>query len=176
MESLNSRWRFCLAGLALLPLCAAAATLDGLFDNEKPWTEIEAQLPVFPEKANLIPFTVGAIHDTRFFIDGNSISVGSDRVLRYTLVIVSPTGAQNISYEGMRCDTAERRLYAFGRSDKTWSKARNNQWSQIKGSSNNPQVELLTSYFCTVGATEIMSAEDARRLLRQGGHPPAAGE
>ena len=35
--------------------------------------------------------------------------------LRFTLVIVSPSGARNVSYEGMNCSTGERRLYAFGR-------------------------------------------------------------
>lgn len=148
---------------------SAYASADG-FENdyeEKAWAEIEVQLPVFPEKANLIPFRVGSRDDTQFMIDGNSLSVGNDGVLRYTLVVVSSSGAQNISYEGMRCTTAERRSYAFGQSDRTWSKARGNQWVKIQGGSNNHHVELYTNYFCAIGAS-IMSAEDARRALRFG--------
>ena len=58
--------------------------------------------------------------------------------MRYTLVIKSPTGAMNVTYEGMRCATdgkresarldllilkfqvTEKRLYAIGRDDETW--------------------------------------------------------
>lgn len=81
------------------------------------------QLPAFPEQENLVPFKVGSVSDKQFFVDGASISIGSDDVIRYSLVVVSSTGAKSISFEGMRCATGERRVYAFGRSDKTWSKA-----------------------------------------------------
>ncbi|MEI7614203.1 MAG: CNP1-like family protein [Betaproteobacteria bacterium] len=136
--------------------------------DEKPWSEVEVQLPAFPEKENLIAFKVGAVVESLFFIDGKSIVIGSDGVIRYVLVVVSSQGAQNISYEGMRCDTLERRFYASGRSDKTWSKARNNQWVRIQGTSNNHHVELFNNNFCP---NKIISpsAEEARRVLRQGG-------
>jgi hypothetical protein len=137
--------------------------------EEKPWLEAEVQLPAFPENENLIPFKVGAINDTQFLIDGSSLSVGSDGVLHYTLVVISPSGAHNISHEGMRCATAERRFYASGRPDKTWSKARSNQWFKIRGGSNNQYVELQTNYFCVVGAAFVTTSEDALRVLRSGG-------
>jgi hypothetical protein len=160
--------------LLALPLAAAAAATH--FDEDydkKPWSEMEVQLPAFPEKEDLIGFTVTLRASMSYFIDGKSISAGSDGVLRYTLVIVSAAGAQNISYEGMRCETAERRLYAFGRSDKTWSKARSNEWIPIHGAVTDPRVELYVNYFCKVGATTIMNADDARRALRERGRPAA---
>ena len=162
------RWLVALA----LPLLSAHSVADDGFDAEfeqKPWTEIEVQLPTFPEEENLIPFRVGYRAETKFLIDGNSLSVGSDGVIRYTLLVISASGAKNISYEGLRCETAERRVYAFGRSDKTWSKARGNQWSRLQGSSNNHYVDLAANYFCIVGAPDIRSADDARRVLRRGG-------
>ena len=157
---------------ALVLASQSAHSLAESFDNEyeeKPWAEIEVQLPAFPDQNNLIPFQVGAMSDTKYLIDGNSLSVGSDGVLRYTLVVISSAGAQNISYEGLRCATAERRFYAYGRSDKTWSKARSNQWVKIQGSTNNHHVELYSNYFCTVGAAYVRNADDARRVLRSGG-------
>lgn len=146
---------------------------DG-FDSEfeeKPWAEIEVQLPAFPDKENLIPFRVGAITDTKYLVDSNSLSVGSDGVVRFTLVVISSTGAQNISYEGLHCGTAERRFYAFGRADRTWSKARSNQWVKIQGTSNNYHAELYYNYFCPIGAASVTRADDARRVLRNGGQP-----
>lgn len=156
-----------------LALVVSSATLAaGSFENdydEKPWEEVEIQLPAFPQKENLIAFKVGAVSDMQFQVDGSSISVGSDDVIRYTLVVVSSTGAQSISYEGMRCATGERRFYAFGRTDDTWSKARGNQWVRIQGSTNNHHVELFTNFFCPTGITSIRSSDDAIRVLRNDG-------
>lgn len=168
MRFLRQAGVFAVLVLALQASSSLAAKND--FDEEeKPWVEAEVQLPVFPESQNLIPFTVGAISDTRFLIDGDSLSVESDGVIRYTLIVISSAGAQNISFEGVRCSTVERRSYAFGRSDKTWSKARSNQWTKIRGNTNNHFVELYTNYFCTIGMPIIASGDDARRVLRNGG-------
>ena len=55
---------FVLAGLLLsvFPEPVFADSFDNEFD-EKPWQEIEVQLPPFPERDNLIPFKVGAVTD-----------------------------------------------------------------------------------------------------------------
>ena len=154
---------------SLQPIASVAAGFDD-DDEEKPWQEAEFRLPDFPRQENLIPFKVGARYDTRFYIDGNSLSVGSDGVIRFTLVIDTSSGARNISFEGMRCDTAERRYYATGRSDGTWAKARGKRWIRIGGGSNNHYAELYANYFCTIGETTIMNGEDARAVLRKGGY------
>ena len=154
-------------GLSFFSPVAFSADFDNEFE-EKPWKEIEVQLPPFPERENLIPFEVGSVTDKQFFIDGDSLSVGSDEVIRYTMVVIGSGGAQNISFEGMRCTTGERRSYAFGRSDKTWSRVRNGQWGKIRGGSNQGHVNLFSDYFCNVGERAILSPEDARRALRYG--------
>lgn len=165
MRFLRSIRRGVLFALVVFCGVAAAAGFDDEFE-EKPWAEMEVQLPPFPDDANLIPFSVGALADTRFLVDGNSLMVGADGVVRYSVLVISASGARNISYEGMRCATAERRLYAFGRADKTWSKARNSQWVRIRGGSNNHIVELYSNYFCKPGSSGVASADDARRILR----------
>jgi hypothetical protein len=144
------------------------------FDNEhekieKNRAEIDVQLPAFPGKENLIPFKVGSVSDTKYLIDGNSVSLSSDGVIRFVLVIESSAGVQNISYEGMRCTTAERRYYAFGRSDKTWSKARSALWGKVQGATNNHHAELYNNYFCVAGAPSLRNAEEIRRVLRKDG-------
>ena len=158
-----------------LPLLAVQCWADDGFDadfEQKPWAEIEVQLPAFPEAENLIPFRVGYRTDTQYLIDGGSLSLAADGVIRYTLLVISASGARNISYEGMRCTTAERRVYAFGRSDKTWSKARSDQWARLQGSTNNHYVDLFSNYFCIVGAPDFRNADDIRRVLRGGGRLP----
>ena len=98
-------------------LLAGGVRADFEDDYEvKKWEEVAVQLPASPKESSLQPFYVSATTDNRFWVDLDSVSVGSDGVVRYTLVVRTGTGAKNVSYEGMRCETRERRLYAFGRS------------------------------------------------------------
>lgn len=144
---------------------------DGEFE-EKPWAEVEHQLPPPPNPASLIQVDVGVLTGNQFFVDEQSVSYGGDEVIRYTLVVTTSGGAKNVSYEGMRCATAERRLYAFGRSDGTWSKARNNAWIRIQENNLNRQhAALFRDYFCTPGGS-VTDTAGARRVLPKGN--PAA--
>lgn len=168
MERLKKQGFYFLLALLALGVQQPAAGVDHDYE-EKTWSEAEVQLPAFPEKENLVQFKVGAISGTSFFIDFNSLSVAADEVIRYSLVAVSSSGAKNVSYEGMRCATGERKLYAFGRADGTWSKSKSDQWTRIHGTSNNYQVELFTNYFCTAGTSPVRDVDEARRILKSGG-------
>ena len=154
--------------LAILPRIAFSQPVPDNDVEETPWKEIEAKLPPFPEDENLVPFKVGPTTDMRFTIDGKSISVDSDDVIRYTLVAISPSGARTISYEGMRCATMERRTYAFGQTDKTWSKPRSSKWMSIRGSADSLYVVLARDYFCTIGEPAIRDPDQAIRVLQRG--------
>lgn len=161
-------------GLLALPVGQALADFEEDYEAKK-WEEIEVQLPAPPRQENLVPFYVSAAADNRFFVDLISISVGSDGVVRYTLVVVSPSGVRNVSFEGMRCDTWERRLYAFGRADGAWSKSRNNRWERVREATNNRHhAALFQGYFCPDGII-VRSAEQATGLLRRGGYSPVSG-
>ena len=140
--------------------------------DEKRWAEIGRALPAAPKAENLVPIYVGPMTENSFAVDRESVTVSPDGVVRYTLVVTSSAGARNVSFEGLRCETAERRLYAFGRSDGSWSKARNNQWAKIQDNTlNRHHAALYKEYFCTTGGL-VLSTEEARRALPQGN--PAA--
>ena len=162
------KWLALFFAWMLVVPASRAADFDKEFEVNI-WAETDVKLPAFPEQANLIPFSVGTKNDTKFLIDGSSISVGGDGVVRYTLVIVSAQGARNVSYEGMRCETAERKYYAFGRPDGAWSQARGDKWIRINRDSNNHHSEIFFNYFCPGKFLALRDAEDARRILRSGG-------
>ncbi|MBK8523893.1 MAG: CNP1-like family protein [Betaproteobacteria bacterium] len=144
---------------------------DGDFE-QKSWVEVQHQLPPVPDPSTLVPIDVGTLSNNKFFIDERSVTFGTDEVIRYTLVVTSPGGARNVSYEGMRCATGERRLYAFGRSDGTWSKARNNAWAKItENNLNRHHAALFRDYFCTTGGS-VSDTAGARAVLPRGN--PAA--
>ncbi|TCS36900.1 CNP1-like family protein [Paucimonas lemoignei] len=118
-------------------------------DNSQPWQESAIQLPAAPNKADLLDFDVGGTTTMRFAVDAKSLSVGNDGVVRYTLVSRSASGAENVSYEGIRCESYEKKLYAFGQKDGSWSRSRRDKWDAITGTAANRQHAVLAKeYFC----------------------------
>jgi hypothetical protein len=159
-----------LLGFFMLPPALAEVGEDEDRDTKR-WQEKAVALPAAPLPENLLPFYVSAATDNEFFVDGVSLTVGSDGVVRYTLVIQAAGGAKNISFEGLRCETKERRVYAIGRLDGTWSKSRNEGWQRVRDvPANRHHAALFYDYFCPGGAI-VADADEARDALRRGGHP-----
>jgi hypothetical protein len=144
----------------------AASSFDEDFDNQdKSWKEITIQLPGPPEPANLLRFDVGPLATQAFAIDAKSISIGADGVVRYTVVTTSRSGARNLSYEGIRCQSMEKKLYAFGHADGTWSRSRRDQWEPInKFIANQHHFALAKDYFCQNGGVAGNEAAIIDRL------------
>lgn len=161
--------------LCFLPIVAYAAAYgaEDEFDGEKSWVELQTQLPAYPKPENLLTFDVGPTSKHHYSVDALSITVGQDNVVRYSLVVKSSAGAMNVSYEGIRCDTRERKLYAFGRSDNTWSKARVSKWESLENVSQHyPQRELARYFFCPEQSI-VKDPEEAIKALKMGIHPRA---
>jgi hypothetical protein len=131
-------------------------------------------LPAFPKRENLIEFTVSAASDFRFFVDAASLSV-SDGAVRYTIVARSPSGVENIAYEGLRCDTRQYRMYATGRPDGTWV-ARLTPWRDYpRATAVSWQHTLAGQYFCPSNRETVANEKEAAEALRAGGHPVVKG-
>lgn len=163
---------FASALLAGLVMHADAAPPDEDEDGlAKTWQEIALEMPPPPQAGNLLPFYVSASTENRFFVDGSTLTVGADGVVRFVLVVQAAGGARNVSYEGMRCETRERRVYASGRPDGAWSRSRNEAWQRIRDvPSNRYHATLYFDYFCP-GGNIVRDADEARDALRRGGHP-----
>lgn len=162
----------------LLPAAAGAQPRPDLEEEEegtKTWVETKVKLPPFPKTENLIPFDVSAASSNRFYIDPQSIAVGSDGVVRYTLVIKGSGGGENISYEGIRCEMRQQKYYAFGRRDGTWSNARSSEWRRIEYKDINRQHAVLyADYFCPDRKVPVNSPAEAIRRFKYG-VPPGSG-
>jgi hypothetical protein len=139
-------------------------------NDEQPSDDQKPKLPSFPKEEDLVRIQVDGGASFDYFVDLESVSVGSDGVVRYTLVARSDGGATNIAYEGIRCKGRERMLYAFGRADKTWSAARNQQWTSISDLPvNRLQATLHDSFFCPARII-VRDTAEARLALRRGGN------
>jgi hypothetical protein len=157
--------------LALLAITACAGPIRVPEDDleRKPWDVQRAQLPPYPKEADLLHIYVGSATPFAFFVDRASVSVGQDGIVRYTLVARSSSGATNVSYEGMRCETYESKTYAFGRSDGTWVQARNQQWSSYSRYQTDQHLVLADDIYCSVHGAK--TAEEAVQALVRGNGP-----
>lgn len=127
------------------------STFTYLLERHSKWTENKLEaLPPLPQAANLLPFEVSQNTPLHFAVDAKSIDVGSDGVVRYTVVVTSPSGAQNINYEGIRCDNYEWRQYAgLNAEHNGWDSSVATRWRRIEnGDLNAYQAALYKDYFC----------------------------
>lgn len=149
----------CVAGSVIVAGCSHTptnpkddSTFQYLLDRKSEWTENKVDtLPPLPSEQDLIAFDVSNNTPLHYAVDAKSLSVGTDGVVRYTIVITSPNGARNVNYEGIRCDNYEWRLYAGLNADHDgWDRTVANDWKRIEnGNLNAYQAALYQDYFCT---------------------------
>lgn len=127
--------------------------------------EGEVKLPPRFRDENLLEFEVGRSVNLRFYIDRASLEVGTDEVVRYTLVARSSQGAQNVSYEGIHCRSGRTRAYAVGQASGQW-RAVNQEWTDVE----KPWTRVLQKdFFCPLHRAIYDPAEGVDALQR-GGH------
>lgn len=163
---------------ALLGGCDRSGRSDWERKNEQP-LDLKAEDPLppppaFPTKDTLLPVEIRAGSAFSFFIDGATLQVEEKTgIVRYTLVARSPSGSENVTYEAIRCPTAEYRVYYLGRPDRTWG-GRAAGWGLISETRQIHYRPLFRDYFCPQ-AVAIRDADEGRLAIRQGGHPFAKG-
>jgi CNP1-like family len=169
------------AGLGLLLLVSLPAHAEwGSFDydfdeNKKPWQEIETQIPPYPKPEDLHEIDVGAASRNTHFLDPKSISLGTDGVARYTILVRSPHGAETVNYEGMRCASGERKIYAFGHKDGSWSRNRYAKWEPVKLTSQIHYAKALYEDYLCPGGAIAKTLNDVNHALKYGRHANPTG-
>lgn len=106
--------------------------------------------------------------DFRYFVDWGSVSAGDDRIVRYTLVARSPSGSENVTFEGLRCQ-GEYRIYAVADPGGAWG-GRASEWRPIPRNPKAVHPALVKEYFCP-GRAAIRTSEEGQKAVRAGGHP-----
>lgn len=141
--------------------------------EEASWLEGRVALPAYPKRANLVEFEVDGGADFRFLVDASTLSVGSDGVVRYVLVARSPQGAENVSFEGLRCKDGEYKIYATGAAGGTWFGTREPGWRPVEQAAGSWHKTLARNYLCPNGEP-IRTVAEGVAALRRGGNPRAA--
>ena len=145
---------------------------EGRLVRQEADTSPAPEPPAYPRRENLIEFFVSSASDFRFFVDRASISV-KDPIVRYTLVARSPTGVDNVSFEGINCAAGEYQVYARGRSDGGWL-SRPGPWREITPRSVQRWHSALYREFFCPNRVAIADAAAGVLALERGAHPWAA--
>ncbi len=156
----------CILLVCQAPLFADEANSAPGFIAPPPWREQAVVIPAYPKDADLLPFRVDqpALSQT-FSIDGKSLSVGADRVVRYSVVIASDSGARNVLFEGMRCAHREYRTYAYGEAAHDFRPAQGGTWQPVgQHGWGSFRAVLLRDYLCDRNLLPYHLNEIIRRL------------
>lgn len=109
--------------LALLLPHPALAQVD--------WKESSSPAPERFSTDKLQLFTVSPRSSMVYGIDPDTLSIGTDGVVRYVMVARSTQGALNVLFEGIRCSTAEVKIYAQWDNRSAWSATREAEWRPL---------------------------------------------
>lgn len=170
----------CVAAVAISTAAAAQdrvrdSAADSIDFTETPFREEGVKLPPPPKPEDLVVFDAGPTQRAfTYSVDSASLTVGADGVVRYTLVARSDLGAMNVTYEGIRCATRERRVYAYARNDGKWVEPRQSGWNKIAGPPLDVHIYVLYNDFFCPGRSGIRDAAEGLAALKRGRHPRAS--
>ena len=146
-------------------------------EPETPWQDEQLPLPPFPRAQDLLPVRADAADPGyNYYIDVNSVSLGADEVLRYTVIIQSPRGASNIIYEGIRCATNEIKTLAYGTRGGDFEPIPNPQWTYVyTQGALGYRTTLMERYVCDENGWAVNSDTVLERLVLHDPRRPRVG-
>ena len=140
----------------------------GMQDEPIAKPDTTAPLPPWPRDADLINFVPdGPTLPFKFSVDGRNLSLHDrNSEVRYTLVIESPTGTRNVSFEAIRCTLhGAYKVFAYG-TDGRFVKAPGEEWLAIPEVGNESYREDLRQRFCVPREFRARPIKDLQRALR----------
>ena len=117
--------------LASTLLLAPAAHALNQPEEAPAWQEAQVTAPASFSTEAVTAFVLDAQSSMRLGIDPKTLTVDPDGVVRYVLVAKSSQGALNVLYEGIRCATAEVKVYARWDNVSSWNTSGKAEWEPL---------------------------------------------
>lgn len=133
-----------------------------------PWQEATVRLPPWPNDRDLVEFQLDGPPDAfRYFIDTKHLSIGPDKVVRYTLVAEGRNGTRNLSFEGIRCTPKGLyKVFAYGAGGR-FSPLEGGDWQQMSDlSGERYRQDLWRFHFCVPREFKPRPKQDMIRSLQ----------
>jgi hypothetical protein len=148
--------------LAYLCVLMSVSTWAQKYVEPVEWVEEKTPpIPTF-SKSGLIPIDMPSHVSLKVGIDPATISVGTDGVVRYVMVMSNATGSVNAVFEGIRCTTDEVKTYARFNSSGNWSEVSDTQWKGIND--NMPSKHAFA--FARQGGCQLRLAPTKAEILQ----------
>ena len=155
----------------VLTLLALGTTAMAWADSPELPPEIES--PGLPTQApllrNLIVLDLTTPGGLRYGLDPASLSKGTDRILRYVVVILGANAPVQAWFEGLRCASNEVKTYArWSASQQAWQAVETPVWRALNDNQPSRHALVLARQgACPTGVTATAtSVEDIVRALR----------
>ena len=140
--------------------------------DEKVWTESDAPPPPAFNQDRLIPLEVGVKSSLEYGIDPQTLSISqTDGLVRYVLVARSSSGAVNVAYDAIRCDTQEIKTYARASRDGEWRLQSDPQWRFVQDGRSPIYAPVLVRSGLCDGKTVNGPVSTMIDALKRGGIP-----
>lgn len=128
------------------------------------WDVIQTQLPPVPVKSDTLPIdSLSEADRFSYGVDPRSLQIAAGAIVRYAMISESDRGAQNVSYESIRCGSREWRTVALLGS-KGWERARNDEWRSIP--KDSVQQTLRDGVLCSGGGPATATAAELAPRVR----------
>jgi hypothetical protein len=147
-------------------LLGAGSTGAQWLADPNDWKEADTPPPPAFELKRLVRFEGPAYSSLQFAIDPATLNIGKDGVVRYVVVISSPSGTVNAMYEGIRCVTGEFKTYARHNPDSGWNKVQNAEWRSVFATSPSQHALRLAKQGVCTNAAPASSVEAIVRELK----------
>jgi hypothetical protein len=154
------------AFLAALTAALACSAMAQLAADDPDWKESQVQPPpaIDMKKKSLIPVRVSDSSQLKWFVDGDSVQITKDGVVRYVVIAQSDSGTVNAMYEGFRCTKAESRLYARHSPASGWVEQKDTDWKAASARSYSSRLAKLG--LCDGAAPPASAKVAVERLIK----------
>lgn len=172
MTSVRRRLPRCLsiAGAMISLFCFSLSAQAQLQDPEaERWRESTVTPPPKFNLDQLQPFDVSPGAALSYGIDPKTLSVGEDGVVRYVMVARSSSGALNVLYQGLRCQTGEVKTYGrWNNNASSWNTSTRDEWQPLSFSGpTRPAMMLARAAICE-GSTVNGNPQKILHTLKHG--------
>ena len=137
----------------------------GNFQEPAAWRELDSELPAYPLEQNLLDTGIStAGRPYRIFLDEPALSVTDDRIVRYTVVIISDDGIWNVTHEGLHCGEKAYRRYAYGVNGE-WQELGDSPWLPLDDSGINAyRRTFYINYMCDPASPYLQPEQIIRKF------------
>ena len=159
-----------IAVAAVVTLTCAGAS-GQFIPNDPDWRESSVGPPPAFDVTRLLFIESPVSSSLKFGVDPATLTITPEGVVRYVMVALGQDQTQNVLYEGIRCNTAEYRLYARYSREKSWTVSPEPEWRPLKGLPATRHALLLALAAVCTGAAPTTPVSAIVNALRTGVAP-----